>query len=60
LRAQIMGDAAYEILTRHSRDLTGNFFIDDDVMRAAGVRDLGKYTVVPGTPDHELAPDFFV
>ena len=36
----IMADAAYAILTRPSRECTGNFFIDDDVLRADGVTDL--------------------
>ena len=28
-------------------------------MRAVGVKQFDKYAVVPGTPDSELAPDFF-
>ena len=35
-----MADAAYAILTRASRECTGNFFIDDDVLAAEGVTDL--------------------
>jgi citronellol/citronellal dehydrogenase len=53
----IMGDAAHVILTRPSRECTGNFFVDDEVLRSAGVTDLGKYQSVPGA---ELIPDFFV
>jgi citronellol/citronellal dehydrogenase len=53
----IMGDAAHVILTRSSRECTGNFFVDDEVLRSAGVTDLSKYSVVPGA---ELRPDFFV
>ncbi len=53
----IMGDAAHVILTRSSRECTGNFFVDDEVLRSAGVTDLGKYQSVPGA---ELIPDFFV
>ena len=30
-----MADAAHVILTRPSRECTGNFFIDDDVLRVA-------------------------
>ena len=54
---EIMADAAHVILTRPSRECTGNFFVDDDVLRAAGVSDLSKYQMVPGA---DLIPDFFV
>jgi citronellol/citronellal dehydrogenase len=53
----IVADAAHFILTRPSHEQTGGFFIDDDVLRAAGVADLSKYSMVPGA---ELYPDFFV
>lgn len=58
--AEIMADAAYAIITRPARTFTGNFCIDDLVLWDAGVRDFSRYAVVPGTPDKELAPDFFV
>ena len=38
-----MGDAAYEILRRPSREVTGNFYIDDEVLAEAGTHDLSKY-----------------
>jgi citronellol/citronellal dehydrogenase len=53
----IMADAAYEIFVRPSRQFTGNFFIDDEVLKSIGVTDLSKYNMVP---DAELWPDFFV
>jgi citronellol/citronellal dehydrogenase len=55
----IMADAAHAILTRSSRDRknTGNFFIDDEVLASEGVKDLSKYSMVPGA---DLLPDFFV
>jgi citronellol/citronellal dehydrogenase len=53
----ILGDAAHWILTRPSAEQTGRFFIDDDVLHAAGVADLSKYATAPGA---ELFPDFFV
>jgi citronellol/citronellal dehydrogenase len=53
----IMADAAHAILVRDARDCTGNFFIDDEVLAAAGVTDLGQYAVEPG---RDLVPDFFV
>jgi len=55
-KPEIMADAAYWILTQPSREVTGRFFIDDEVMAAQGV-DLEQYSVVPGA---KLTPDFFV
>jgi citronellol/citronellal dehydrogenase len=57
---QIMADAAHWILTRPSREFTGNFCIDDAVLWDAGVRDFSKYAAVPGTRDADLQLDFFV
>ncbi len=56
-KPDIMGDAAHAILTRDSRSCTGNFFVDDEVLRSAGVTDLEQYAVEPG---QKLQPDFFV
>jgi citronellol/citronellal dehydrogenase len=53
----IVADAAYLILTRERRSSSGNFFIDEQVLRAAGEDDFAKYAVVPGTP---LFDDLFV
>lgn len=58
--AEIMADAAHWILTRPSRELTGRFLIDDEVLAEMGVNDLSGYAQVPGTPDSDLLPDFFV
>ena len=55
---EILADAAYLILTRDAPEVTGNFFIDDEVLVAHGVTDLDRYAVVPGTTD--FIPDFFV
>ncbi|GAA1723674.1 NAD(P)-dependent oxidoreductase [Aeromicrobium alkaliterrae] len=54
----IMADAAYEILTRPSRECTGNFFIDDDVLEEAGVTDFSVY--LNGGEEKDLALDFWV
>ena len=56
-KPEIMADAAHWILTQPSRDCTGNFFIDDEVMAKAGVTDLTPYAVDPSA---DLVPDFFV
>ena len=54
---EIMGDAAYVILTKNSREFTGNFCIDDNLLAENGVEDFSQYAEVPF---EELAPDFFV
>jgi citronellol/citronellal dehydrogenase len=56
-KPEIMADAAHVILTRPSRECTGNFFIDDEVLASAGVKDFDQYAVQPGAA---LFPDFFV
>ena len=56
-KPEIVADAAHAIFTKNSRSCTGNFFIDDDVLKAEGVTDLDQYAVVPGAP---LLPDFFL
>jgi citronellol/citronellal dehydrogenase len=56
-KPEIMADAAYLILTRDSRSASGNFYIDDEVLRAAGVTDLQRYAVTPGMP---ASPDIFL
>ena len=58
-KPEIMADAAHVILTRPSRDFTGNFCIDDEVLRSAGVSDLAQYRH-PGAREQDLLPDFFV
>ncbi|MDI2055097.1 NAD(P)-dependent oxidoreductase [Bradyrhizobium sp. Mp19] len=54
---EIMGDAAYAIITRPSREFTGHFCIDDKVLYANGVRDFERYRVDPSVA---LMSDFFV
>lgn len=56
-KPSIMADSAYAILTRNSKECTGNFFIDEEVLAAEGVTDFDQYAVKPGA---DLAPDFFV
>ena len=56
-KPEIMGDAAYVIFNRSSREFTGNFCIDDEVLESEGITDLSGYAVDPSV---ELAPDFFV
>ena len=55
---EILADAAYVILNRSSKETTGNFFVDDEVLASEGITDLEKYSVKPGTTDFLL--DFFL
>ena len=54
---EIMADAAHAILTRPSREATGNFYIDEEVLRTEGITNFSKYA--PGAKG-ALAGDFFV
>ncbi len=55
---EILSDSAYIVLNRNSKECTGNFFVDDEVLASEGITDLEKYSVVPGTKDFLL--DFFL
>jgi citronellol/citronellal dehydrogenase len=55
---EILSDSAYIILNRNSKECTGNFFVDDEVLASEGITDLEQYSVVPGTKDFLL--DFFL
>jgi citronellol/citronellal dehydrogenase len=52
----IVADAAHWILTRPV-ETTGRFFLDEDVLREAGVTDFDRYANSPGQP---LLPDLFL
>jgi len=56
-RPEIVADAAHVILSRPSRERTGQFLIDEDVLRSVGVTDFSKYATAPG---EDLIPDLFV
>ncbi|MCG5053036.1 MAG: NAD(P)-dependent oxidoreductase [Myxococcales bacterium] len=53
----IVADAAHAIFLREGRTCTGNFFIDEDVLREAGVDDFASYAV---DPTADLLPDLFL
>jgi len=53
----IMAAAARAILVQDSRHCTGKFFVDEQVLRDAGVTDFDQFAVAPG---NELLPDFFL
>ncbi len=56
-KPDIMADAAHAILTKPSREFTGNFCIDDTLLAAEGVTDFDRYRVDTTV---KLQPDFFV
>jgi citronellol/citronellal dehydrogenase len=56
-KPEIMADAAHWILTQPARACSGNFFIDEEVLRKAGVTDLRRYAV---DPSKGLLPDLFL
>jgi citronellol/citronellal dehydrogenase len=56
-KPEVMADAAHVILTRNSRECTGNYFVDEDVLRESGVTEFDSYAMMPGS---ELLLDFFV
>ena len=56
-KPDIMAEAAYVIFKRDSRAATGNFYIDEAVLREEGVTDFDGYAVTPGT---QLFTDLFL
>jgi citronellol/citronellal dehydrogenase len=56
-RPEIVADAAHAILCRPSRECTGNFFVDEEVLKAEGVTDFSPYAEAPDGP---LAADYFL
>lgn len=56
-KPEIVADAAWHILTRTDSFVSGCFFIDEEVLEAAGVEDFSGYAVAEGEP---LQADFFL
>jgi citronellol/citronellal dehydrogenase len=56
-RPEIMADAAYLILTRRATECTGNFFLDEDVLRKKGIVDFTSYAMEANA---EIIPDLFI
>ncbi len=56
-KPEIVADAAYLVLTQPSRNFTGNFVIDEDILAKNGTTDFSAYRIDPSVP---LAPDFFL
>ena len=58
-KPEIMADAAHAIVTRPSRETTGNLFLAEDVLAEEGVTDFSAYSYA-GSKDEDLIPDLFV
>jgi citronellol/citronellal dehydrogenase len=56
-KPEIVSDAAYIILSKNSKECSGNFFIDENVLRNEGVKDFEKYAVKPGS---KLFEDLYI
>jgi citronellol/citronellal dehydrogenase len=56
-KPEIVADAAHAILNRPSRDYTGHFAIDENILRETGITDFASYAMQPGAP---LLPDLFL
>jgi citronellol/citronellal dehydrogenase len=56
-KPEIVADAAYYILSRSSKECTGNFYIDEQVLAEEGITNLEEYAVNPGK---ELMKDIFL
>ena len=54
---QIMADAAHAIFCRNSRENTGQFYIDEEVLQEEGLFDFSPYSV---TANSDLCPDLFI
>ena len=54
---EIVADAAFYILKKPSFECTGNFFVDEEVLKTEGVTDFSKYAV---NPDQKLMRDLFL
>lgn len=56
-KPEIMSDAAYCIFTRNNKVKTGQFYLDETVLKEAGVTDFEQYAV---NPKAALFPDLYV
>ncbi len=54
---EIMADAAYEVITSDSKTITGNFFIDEELLKMRGVTDFNQYAL---NPHGSLMTDLFL
>jgi len=56
-RPEIVADAAFYILQQDAKTNSGNTYLDEEVLRTAGITDLESYAISPGGP---LQTDLFL
>jgi citronellol/citronellal dehydrogenase len=56
-KPSIVADAAYEILISNSREVSGQFFVDETLLRERGIQDFTHYALHPGST---LYPDLYL
>ena len=56
-KPEIVADAVFVILSKSFDEGSGNFYIDEDVLRSSGVENFDQYAVTPGV---NLMPDLFL
>jgi citronellol/citronellal dehydrogenase len=56
-KPDIVAEAAYAIITRSSRECTGHFFTDEQVLMEEGITDFSRFAM---NPDKQLLPDLFL
>lgn len=47
-KPEIMADAVYALLCKDSKTITGQFLIDEDILKGEGIIDLTNYACNPG------------
>ncbi|XP_073907351.1 hydroxysteroid dehydrogenase-like protein 2 [Castor canadensis] len=55
-KVDIIADAAYSIFKK-PKTFTGNFIIDENILKEEGIKNFDVYAITPGYP---LLPDFFL
>ncbi|XP_002743248.1 hydroxysteroid dehydrogenase-like protein 2 isoform X3 [Callithrix jacchus] len=55
-KVDIIADAAYAIFKK-PKSFTGNFVIDENILKEEGIKNFDAYAIKPG---HTLLPDFFL
>lgn len=58
-KPDIMADAVYTLLCKDSKSITGQFMIDEDILRNEGIDDFTHYACNPANKDN-LMLDFFL
>ncbi|CAL7938953.1 unnamed protein product [Xylocopa violacea] len=58
-KPEIMGDAVYALICKDSKSITGQFLIDEEILKSEGITDFTDYACNPAYKD-KLMPDFFI